>query len=230
MFSVLGRAAVLIGFTLVVKEAGEAVQNLYTVRADSSKLVGDLEHLAATGKIAGETLRVFGADLDGLAKGVENIGSRGWMDKFNEALNTMDTGAEASRKRVHELDAAFAEMATNGNPDGAAAAFDRVTEKLLAQGLSIEEILAAFPEYAAAQGRAAEAAALASEAAEAERAVIESLGAEIGETTLKTEEQTEAQKMLQKVYELRLGRRSRGSRTPWMPTGPLWKPTPKVLG
>jgi hypothetical protein len=144
---------------------------------------------------------VFGADLDVLAKGVENIGSRGWMDKFNEALNTMDTGAEASRKRVHELDAAFAEMTTNGNPDGAAAAFDRVTEKLLAQGRSIEEIRAAFPEYLAAKDAAKAKSDALSVAYEAEQQVLASLGAEIGETTLKTEEQTEAQKLLQKVFD-----------------------------
>ncbi len=201
MFTLLGRAAALIGFTVLLKEAAEGVQNLYTVRADSSKLVADLEHLATTGEVTGEALRVFGTDLDGLAQGVEDIGNRGWSDKFLEALNVMDTGSEAGRKRLQELDAALGEMAYGGNADGAAAAFDRVTEKLLAQGLTVEQVRAAFPEYIAAQERAKAESEAVAVASEAEKEKIAQLGAQIGETTLKTDEQTEAQKLLQKVYD-----------------------------
>jgi TP901 family phage tail tape measure protein len=173
-----------------------SLQNLYTTRVSAGKLVSDLELLATTGEKTGDVLKGFGQDFGDLIKGVEAINNRGWADRFLEGTMIMDTGTEALRKRVHELDRALAEMVTGGNADAAALAFDAMKRAMLAADISIDEINRAFPEYTVVAGQAADASAEVSAEAEAERKKIKELGEQLGVTAGQTEELSEAQKLI----------------------------------
>jgi TP901 family phage tail tape measure protein len=156
--SVLGKvgayALPLAGLTIALKQAADAIQNLYTARVDPGTIVSDLEHLGLTGKVTGELLNVFGRDLEGLGEGLDAITNRNWVDKFNEAFNVMDTGSEAARKRFEAVDAELAQLA-RGNIKAAAAAFELLGKSLEAQGFAVDDIKAAFPQYALAAEQAA---------------------------------------------------------------------------
>lgn len=99
------------------------------------------------------TLDHLDYDLEALKKG----GLAGFANKLAAGIegitgagSLFDESVEHARQRFASYDAALAAMVGSGHATDAKAAFDRITEAAQLQGVSIDELAAAFPQYQAA--------------------------------------------------------------------------------
>jgi TP901 family phage tail tape measure protein len=114
------------------------------------------------GRLAGEAARVLGADMEDLGHGLKFLADtdnsrRVWARRLQDSLETVvpsldatNTSLAKTRERVSAMDMALAQLVQGGSATEAAAAFDRLAEMAAKDGVSIEELKAMFPEYAAA--------------------------------------------------------------------------------
>ena len=115
-----------------------------------------------SGKLAGESARVLGTDMQDLAVGLKFLADTDnsrrnfvrWGQELLEGvvpgLDGTNTSLTRTKERVAAMDAAFAQLVAGGAADEAAAAFNRLAEAAAKDGVSIDELRALFPEYAAA--------------------------------------------------------------------------------
>lgn len=133
---------------------------------DVDKLTTSLKNLSQTGRFSGELQKTFG-DLDGLVEKVKKLHTE--ADKANNTalgfripvlddtadwisskINDMAKGGEslnALKDDFKSLDEAMAGMVSSGYGKQAAADFNMMRDALRAEGLSMKEINALFPEY-----------------------------------------------------------------------------------
>jgi TP901 family phage tail tape measure protein len=129
-----------------------------------------LERWAETGKLTGEAARVLGDDIEGLTETMRIAGDEQAraMLKFQGnpmglPLNLNDNKMEEAEEQIKAVDAALA-LLHGENADAAVETFNKLADAAMAQGMTLEEVKALFPEYAAAlenAGAAAEEAAAA---------------------------------------------------------------------
>jgi TP901 family phage tail tape measure protein len=119
-----------------------------------------LRDFAVSGKAAGELAKTFGVDLSGLARDMSivahipptRLGITGPTSQFQvaaqrRAMRDQQDAWAQSKKNIEDLDAALTQVATSGGATQAALEFDKVTDALLAQGMTMPQILKMFPEY-----------------------------------------------------------------------------------
>lgn len=115
-----------------------------------------------SGQLAGESARVLGTDMEDLAVGLKFLADtdnarRQWTVRLQSGLEALIPGLDGTntsltrtKERVEAMDASLAQLASGGKADEAAAAFNRLAEAAAKDGVSIEELKALFPQYAAA--------------------------------------------------------------------------------
>ena len=165
------------GLEVTSKWAGRATMAFIALEiagAALSKIVGNelnpqidalskgLASWGKDGRLAGEAARVLGADMEDLGTGLKFLAdtdnsrrkfARWGQDLLEEVvpgLDSTNTSLTKTRERVSAMDAALAQLASSGQADEAAAAFDRLAAAAAKEGVSVEELKALFPEYAAA--------------------------------------------------------------------------------
>lgn len=136
---------------------------------DVDKLVTSLKELAATGEVTGELRSTFGSIDDFVAKlRTMEAGSKQLDEAFDplrkagvgpaldaiipriDSLVNKGDGFEAFKEDLKAFDQGFADLASSGYADEAAASFEKYEAALKESGKSQAEINALFPEYSAA--------------------------------------------------------------------------------
>ncbi|MBQ1060059.1 phage tail tape measure protein [Micromonospora sp. C41] len=173
------RAATRAGVAFVALEVAGAA-----VRATQEDLNPQIEAMAdglaewgKTGKLAGESSRVLGADLKDLGVGMKFLADtdngRRQTVKFlqtmlesapllGDALQGTNTSLARTKERVEAMDAALAQLVQGGQIREATAAFNRLAEQAAKDGVSVDELRALLPQYSGAvesAGKASEKAA-----------------------------------------------------------------------
>lgn len=124
-----------------------------------------LAEFGRTGKLAGESVRVLGQDMQDLSVGLKYIADTDndrrqtvrWMQDLIETVPVLgdvvrgtDTSLARTRERIAALDESLAHLVSSGNTTAAEAAFQRLAAASAADGVSKEELLKIMPAYAAA--------------------------------------------------------------------------------
>lgn len=126
-------------------------------------LADSLARFGESGKLGGEAARIVGdeaGDLGRVLNGVANSGFVAFTDGATDVilgLVGMDSPMDKAKEKAAALDQALTQMVSSGHADQAAAAFKRIWEEAQRQGISLENLRAAFPEYIAAAEKAAQA-------------------------------------------------------------------------
>jgi hypothetical protein len=121
-----------------------------------------LERWAKTGKLSGEAARVLGADLKDLDVGLKFLADsdnsrrqtvRVLQESFEALIPGLagtNTSLTRTRERVQALDQALAGMVQGGQGQMAVDVFNRLAASQAVYGVSVEELRAMLPQYAAA--------------------------------------------------------------------------------
>lgn len=132
-----------------------------------------LKRFADTGKTSGDFARTFGDDLGKLAEDVDKISAANKkLAEFEATAKKLDGPggrdirgmplpgndvrfAAQAKQDISDLDKALSQLAVNGGAVQAKIAFDKITASLQAQGMTVDQITALFPEYGKAASDAA---------------------------------------------------------------------------
>lgn len=119
-----------------------------------------LERWVKSGEIGGEAARLLGKDFENLAYDLGTIDSGFWTDFGNgiagavEGMTGLGSVAEQSlqhaKERLQAIDGALTQLVEGGKGELAAQIFSRLAEEGAKQGVSVNELKAALPGYAAA--------------------------------------------------------------------------------
>jgi hypothetical protein len=96
---------------------------------DIDKMTSSLGQFADSGKVAGETARVFGKDLSGLMASL-NLMSAKDGDEFFKRFNDNPISFKDAKKEVETLDKSLAGLVSGGKADLAAAALARIKKQM----------------------------------------------------------------------------------------------------
>ncbi|WP_320784202.1 hypothetical protein [Streptomyces sp. CRN 30] len=156
-------------------------------RPDVDKLTTSLTELGRSGKVSGEALRVYGADLGGLSDALDTLADPSGLDKTQQFLTGLigmdSTPVKNAKEAFDGIDEALASMVSAGNADQAAAALDMVITQMERQGHSAKDVRAQLGDYKDA---------LAAQALEQQLAA-ESMGI-FGDQAIVVQQQLDAQK------------------------------------
>lgn len=118
-------------------------------------LANSIAHFGETGQVGGEGARIFGdnlGDLDrALASTKDDLLTN--FDEVSTSILFMSNVYGENADRIQAIDQALTMLVQNGHADEAAAAFKRLWEEAQKQGVSLEELQAAFPGYIAAANK-----------------------------------------------------------------------------
>lgn len=152
-------------------------------------LSDSLAKYASTGEKSGEATRLLGEDFKHLSYDLQSLDSGFWADFGNGFAGTvegltglgsvMDESLQHAKERIDAIDAGLANLVSTGRPALAAEAFKRLADEAARNGITIDELKAGLPQYAAAMDNAAkktdEAAAATSGAADKAKVLEETL-------------------------------------------------------
>ena len=115
----------------------------------------DLVRLAKTGIAGGEAARLFGGDMKHLNVALANATSSGksfslWMEGHIPFAQAADSSWTKNIERINAMDQALAGLVAGGHAADAAEAFAVVRRQAEKQGISVNALKDAFPEYSAA--------------------------------------------------------------------------------
>ncbi|NED75282.1 phage tail protein [Streptomyces sp. SID9944] len=154
---------------------------------DVDRMTTALGKLGDTGKVSGEALKAFGADLGGLADSLRTLSRPSNLDKTQQFLTHLigmdSTPVKEAKENLDSVDKALANMVKGGKADLAKAALNDVAKAMEKQGLSSKELKSQLDDYKSA---------LADQALEA-RLTAESQGL-FGQAALDTQQKLDAQK------------------------------------
>jgi hypothetical protein len=109
---------------------------------DVDKLATSLKALGESGKVSGEALRFYGADLNDLGLAFERVIDPEGIDQVQQSITSffgMDsTPVKQAKEDVSAFDEALASLVSGGNADLAAAALENTIAKLEEQGYSTD--------------------------------------------------------------------------------------------
>ncbi|MFB9238679.1 phage tail tape measure protein [Plantactinospora siamensis] len=162
------KAATRAGIALGAMQVASAVFG-ESINPQIDALNKRLETFTQTGEVGGEAARVFGGDLGKLDTALKNVadsgawsdfarGTAGLIEGISHTGAVFDSSLQHDKERVDALDQALANLAQSGNGQQAAALFDKVAQRAAAQGVSVNELRKALPQYAAALDTAGSAA------------------------------------------------------------------------
>jgi TP901 family phage tail tape measure protein len=163
-----GRAgAVLAGFQVASMGAAAALGSDLNPKVDA--LGQSMASLAGTGKVGGEAARLFGGDLGKLDTAMKDVADTGRWSSFARGFAgsvesmtgtgaVFDNSLQHSKERLESLDQALQQLVSSGHADQAAQVFNAIADRARKQGVSVNELKAALPGYAAALDNAGAAA------------------------------------------------------------------------
>ncbi|MGW0948434.1 hypothetical protein ACWD4O_38585 [Streptomyces sp. NPDC002623] len=126
---------------------------------DVDKLTTSMRQLASTGEASGEAARVFGKDLSGLADSLQKIKDPKGLDQVQQSIvsffGTDSTPVKDAKKDIDALDKSLANLVKNGQADLAAAALDKIVQKMKKDGHTRKEINSQLDDYKSALADAA---------------------------------------------------------------------------
>lgn len=132
--------------------AGDAAPNM-------TELNKDLIKFGESGEVAGAAATLFGKKLDLLKYDIGTWGSGFWakagngfagiVEGFTGTGQVFDESLTHAKARTGELDQALAAMVSSGHGDDAAKVFAKITDEAKKQGISLNDVKAALPSYAA---------------------------------------------------------------------------------
>jgi TP901 family phage tail tape measure protein len=158
----VGTVAGVIGKVTLALVALQAVSAAMAQGIDPSiqGMTKSLSEYAKTGKVAGEMSKQFGDDLGQLDKDLQILKKGGmnefgtglaeWVEGFTGLGNVIDDSVVHGKARINELDQALAAMVSAGHAQEAADAFTKLAAEADKQGVSVDELKAGLPQYAAA--------------------------------------------------------------------------------
>ncbi|MBU8549796.1 hypothetical protein IMX12_13355 [Streptomyces sp. Babs14] len=121
-------------------------------KPDVDKLTTSLTELGRSGEVSGEALRVYGEDLQGLNDAMDMLVDPGAFDAFlqgwAEFLGTDSTGVKQAKEQIDAVDKALASMVADGKADEAAAAIEKIIQRMGLQGEAAEEFRAQLGDHA----------------------------------------------------------------------------------
>ncbi|MDX2681110.1 hypothetical protein [Streptomyces soliscabiei] len=113
-------------------------------KPDVDKLSTSITELGRTGKVGGEALRAYGADLGGLAASLQKVVDPKGLDQVQQSIvsffGTDSTPVKDAKEDIDALDKALASLVSGGKADLAAAGLEKVEASLKKQGFSAKEV------------------------------------------------------------------------------------------
>jgi TP901 family phage tail tape measure protein len=156
----LGAAAAVLAVGAVASELGSVVGQAQAANVATDDLAKSLAGLATNGQLSGAAFDVMSTRLGPFH---DNVGtSAEALDRFGvSAYNALDQGWDARlgrfqsmgtttarfKDQVGQLDSALASMVQAGNADQAKAAFDRLTQAAVKQGVPLSVVQGQFTKY-----------------------------------------------------------------------------------
>jgi TP901 family phage tail tape measure protein len=155
------KAALASAGILAISLASSALDAaLASAPAEMEALATGMERWADSGKLAGESARVFGDDADKLKEALNDVSDSGftaWLARniegiplFGSALGGLDQSVAESTRILSEADTALANMVKDDNAAAAAAGFEKIAKFAHEQGIPLERLNEIMPQYAAA--------------------------------------------------------------------------------
>lgn len=171
------RALALAGTTLAAAGIGTTLADMGSAAlvADpaTDRLANGLRELAAGaqesrdfGSVFAAGMGIFRNDAENTTEALERfaITAKSALDpSFIDTLQGMSGAGGRFAEQAKQIDAALSQLVQGGNADEARAAFDRIAQAAQAQGVSVDRLKEAFPQYAAALDSASAASAGAAE-------------------------------------------------------------------
>jgi TP901 family phage tail tape measure protein len=158
--SAAGKAAAVFAVWQAAMAAADAIQGNTVTNVDAMTV--GLKKFGQGAELSGEAARVLGGNLDNLTTGFQYLadadnGRRKVVKGLQEALEKVTPGLAGYAKsltntqdQVDAIDQSLASMVSSGHAADAAAAFQRLTQILAVNGVTVEEVRKQFPGYAAA--------------------------------------------------------------------------------
>ncbi|MGA4864098.1 phage tail tape measure protein [Streptomyces lavendulocolor] len=151
----LGKMGLVIGtLAAIAWGVGKLGDSFREAPPNVTKLTNAMIDFAQRGKIAGELSGTFGKDLDGLGEAVARLAHPSGMERVKDALHTithfgMDDNAEleVAREKIKSLDESLASLVQSGNPQIAAANFNRYASEAEKAGTSTDKFRSLLPKY-----------------------------------------------------------------------------------
>ncbi len=146
----IGKAAGAIGVAAVAGQIlGATLGGVLNPQIDA--LTVNMQEFAKTGNKVGEMQRLLGDDADTLHVALDNATSSGkgfalWMEEVS-GTKGFENSWTNNIERVNAMDAALANLVHGGSAEEAAQAFKRIQEQAASQGISVEDLNKAFPQY-----------------------------------------------------------------------------------
>ncbi|ROQ69169.1 hypothetical protein EDD93_3666 [Streptomyces sp. 840.1] len=147
-------AAAGTGIGLLVIGLMELSQQGKAAPPDIDKMTSSLGRFADSGKVAGETARVFGNDLSGLMASLSVMGAKN-ADDFFKRFDKNPVGIKEAKKEIEALDKSLAGLVQGGKADLAAAALARIKKQMGQQGFETSGLSTRLTEYKEALADAA---------------------------------------------------------------------------
>lgn len=123
-------------------------------KADVDKLTTSLAMLGDTGKVSGEALKVYGADLGGLADALGTLARPSNLDSVQQFLTGLigmdSTPVKNAKEDFESIDQALTNLVSQGKADLAAAALQNTIAALQKQGYTAKEVTDQLDDYKAA--------------------------------------------------------------------------------
>ncbi|MFF3511528.1 phage tail tape measure protein [Streptomyces sp. NPDC002573] len=152
----VGKMTVVAGGIALVAAAVVALSQVgKRTPPDVDKMTTSIEKLGMTGQTTGESLRIFGKDMDGLAYDVDRVaGKSSGMDKFNDVMNSIFTlGSEHSnsfnmaKEDIGALDKSLASLVEGGKANLAAAALKNLEDAYAKHGGDPKKLVGELSAY-----------------------------------------------------------------------------------
>lgn len=155
-----GRAAAAFAALQIASVVVASTQDQLRPQVDA--LAKSLERFAHTGRVSGEAARVLGAGLEDLNVGLKFLADKdntrrqivrtlqGSLESLIPGLAGTNTSLARTAERVQAVDQALAQLVQSGRGDVALQAFNRLAASQAKFGVSTQELMAMFPQYAGA--------------------------------------------------------------------------------
>ncbi|MFG2299429.1 phage tail tape measure protein [Actinacidiphila glaucinigra] len=155
----LGRASVIIAALTAISYGAQKVQDAFKDAPPSvSKMANALIDLGRNGKVSGEVLKSFGADLDQFGEVVKRVAHPDWQKRLTDVVDSAtfgitkgmgETGVslDEAREKLDSLDQSLAGLVSSGNADTASKSFKALAMEAEANGTSAEKLMTLLPHY-----------------------------------------------------------------------------------
>ncbi|MGX9921792.1 hypothetical protein ACWIG4_18280 [Streptomyces sp. NPDC002248] len=132
------------GLGLLIIALGSISQASRKAPPDVDKLTTSLGKLGDTGKLSGEAVRAYGRDLSGLADSLRTLArpsnAEGIQQWATRLIGMDSTPVKNAKQDLDAVDKSLANLVTQGHPELASAAFDRIAAAMQKQGLSSKNL------------------------------------------------------------------------------------------